>query len=82
MSDRHPPQRHPPGRGGRGTENAPSGEPDRPRITMDYYHRTRRKRPPSWPYALAALLMLAILVGIVVLQDRCGAGVSEAILGG
>ena len=49
-------------------------------INMDHYYSTRRRgRTPTWPYLVSAGIMLMLLVGIVMYQDSCGAGVSEVL---
>ncbi len=58
------------------------GKKDRsePRITMDHYHSTRRrKRRSTWPYAVSAVMMLVLLGLILFYQDSCGSSVSDSI---
>jgi len=55
-------------------------EEDRPQISLDYYHSTRRRaRRPGWPYVVSMVFMLASLILVLVYQRHCGKTVSKVI---
>ena len=68
------------GRSDVSSQKRPRGDESQPRITMNHYHSTRRrKRRPSWPYFVSALMMLVILVLFIYFQDSCGSSISDSV---